>query len=103
MHYMMWLLLSCLMFAVGEYLSQCFANEPKISTVIYLVIIDIFAIVTWLPAIMQKNHLVVVGTIWSILSLVCTVLIGTLIFNEQLNTRIVVGLIFSFVAIILLV
>jgi multidrug transporter EmrE-like cation transporter len=49
-----------------------------------------------------KNQLSLVGTIWSVLSLVATVLIGLLIFGEKLNIMGITGIIFAFMAIVFL-
>jgi ABC-type polysaccharide/polyol phosphate export permease len=59
-------------------------------------------VLLWLPAILQKNQLSVVGVMWSVLSLLITILIGTIIFRETLNLFSALGIIFAIVATILL-
>jgi hypothetical protein len=101
-NYFFWLIISALFFAVGEFLSKKFALEPHGSIVVWLVIIDVFSVLTWLPAILQKNQLSIVGTIWSVLSLLLTVLIGIIIFGEKLDYLSIAGIFTAVVAIVLL-
>ena len=97
-----WLIISALFFAFGEFLSKKFALAPSLSYV--LIIIGIYALGTlaWLPAIFQKNQLSVVGAIWSVLSLIATILIGLLVFNEKLTLTQSAGLVLGLVAVYLL-
>ena len=97
-----WLIISALFFALGEYLSKKFAISPSWYFLISVVIIDAIGTLAWLPAILETNKLSIVGAIWSVLSLLLTVLIGIAIFHEHLNTVGIFGIIFAFISIILL-
>jgi multidrug transporter EmrE-like cation transporter len=101
-NYIYWLLFSALFFAVGEFLSKKFALQPKIITVIFILIFYSIGTLAWLPAILQKNQLSIVGVMWSVLSLLTTILIGVLIFKENLSLTGIVGIIFAFISIVLL-
>lgn len=101
-NYIIWLIISAIFFAVGEFLSKRFALSPKFIYVIYILIAYSAGVLAWLPAILQKNQLSIVGTLWSVFSLLTTILIGVLLFNEKLSLTGIVGIIFAFVAIILL-
>ena len=101
-NYIIWLILSAICFAVGEFLSKKFAINPKISYVFLILLAYCVGTLFWLPAILQKNQLSIVGTIWSVLSLLATVSIGVLVFSEKLNLVGTVGIIFAFISIILL-
>ena len=101
-NYFWWLVLSALFFAGGEFLSKEFALNPKVSMVVLIVFVYALGTVAWLPAILQKNSLSVVGTIWSVLSLATTILIGVLIFKEKVSTISLAGMITAAVAIVLL-
>ncbi len=85
-NYIVWLIVSALFFAAGEFLSKKFALNPKFLSVIIILVVYSLGVLAWLPAILQMNKLSIVGTIWSVLSLLATVLIGVLIFNEKLST-----------------
>ncbi len=102
MNYIFWLILSALFFAFGEFLSKKFALHPSTKYVIYILLVYALGTLAWLPAILQKNQLSVVGTIWSIMSLLATVLIGTLLFKEKLTIFGLVGIVLAFTSIILL-
>lgn len=97
-----WLIGSAIFFAFGEFLSKKFALAPSFYYVIIILVVYSFGVLAWLPAILQKNQLSIVGTIWSVLSLLTTVMIGILIFGEKLNAIGVVGIIFAVVAVVLL-
>lgn len=101
-HYIFWLILSALFFACGEYFSKRFALNPKLNFVIFIIATYVLGTLAWLPAILQKNQLSIVGTIWSVLSLLATVFIGIIIFSEKLSIIGIVGIIMAFVSIILL-
>ena len=99
---MVWLMLSAIFFAFGEFLSKKFALAPSLYYVLIIVVIYSIGVLAWLPAILEKNQLSIVGTIWSVLSLLTTILIGVLIFKERLSLVGFVGIVFAFIAIILL-
>ncbi len=101
-NYIIWLIVSALFFAVGEFLSKKFALNPKLIYVILILTTYSIGTLAWLPAILQKNSLSIAGTIWSVLSLFATVLIGVLIFGEKLSVLGIIGVIMAVIAIILL-
>jgi multidrug transporter EmrE-like cation transporter len=101
-NYIIWLIVSAIFFAVGEFLSKKFALSPKFLYVILILIIYSFGVLAWLPAILQKNSLSIVGTMWSVLSLLTTILIGILIFKEKLSIAGIAGMVMAIIAIILL-
>ncbi|MDP3883290.1 MAG: hypothetical protein Q8Q48_04555 [Candidatus Staskawiczbacteria bacterium] len=101
-NYIIWLLLSSLFFAAGEFLSKKFALNPSLVLVVFIIVVYSVSVLLWLPAILQKNQLSVVGVMWSVLSLLITVLIGTIIFGEKLNLFGILGIIFAFISTILL-
>lgn len=97
-----WLIISALFFAGGEFLSKKFALAPSFTYIILIVAIYACGTLAWLPAILQKNNLSIIGSIWSVLSLAATVLIGTIIFSEKLSAVGVVGIVFAACAVALL-
>ncbi|HUX35405.1 MAG TPA: hypothetical protein VMV71_00020 [Candidatus Paceibacterota bacterium] len=101
-NYIFWLILSAIFFAIGEYLSKKFALGPKLIYVILLLIAYSFGVLAWLPAILQRNSLSIVGTMWSVLSLLTTIAIGVLLFGEKVSALGVVGMITAVVSIVLL-
>jgi multidrug transporter EmrE-like cation transporter len=101
-NYIFWLVASAIFFAVGEFFSKKFALNPSIYYVVFILLAYCVGTMFWLPAILQKNQLSIVGTIWSVMSLLATVAIGVLIFNEKLGLTGILGIIFAFISIILL-
>ena len=101
-NYMVWLVASALFFAFGEFMSKKFAFNPKFSYVILIVIIYSLGTLAWLPAILQTNSLSIVGTIWSVLSLLATVPIGVLIFGEKLSILGIIGAVMAVLSVTLL-
>ncbi|OGI68505.1 hypothetical protein A2738_01315 [Candidatus Nomurabacteria bacterium RIFCSPHIGHO2_01_FULL_42_15] len=101
-NYIVWLVVSAIFFAVGEFLSKKFALGPKVIYVLLILGAYCLGTLAWLPAILQKNSLTIVGTMWSVMTLVTTVLIGILIFREKLSAVGVIGVITAVIAVILL-
>lgn len=101
-HYIVWLIVSALFFAFGEFLSKKFALAPKWSYVVMIIAIYSLGTLAWLPAILQKNSLSIAGAIWSVLSLAATVLIGILIFGEKVSAIGIAGMATALVAVVLL-
>ncbi|MDO8667526.1 MAG: hypothetical protein Q7K35_00305 [bacterium] len=101
-NYLIWLTLSALFFAGGEFFSKKFALNPKALLVVGILAIYSLGVLAWLPAILQKNQLSIVGAIWSVMSLLATVLIGVLIFGERLSIVGILGVVAAFVAVALL-
>ena len=101
-NYIIWLILSAVFFAIGEFLSKKFALNPNITLVIIILIVYSAGVLFWLPAILERNQLSIVGTMWSVLSLLTTILIGVLVFDEKLSLTGIIGIVFAFMAIIFL-
>ena len=97
-----WIAISTILFAFGEFLSKEFALNPGWKFFIFFMIINTISAAAWIPAIFEKNQLSITGVIWSIVSLIATVTVGILIFHERLTPTQTVGLVFGFVAVILL-
>jgi multidrug transporter EmrE-like cation transporter len=80
-----WLVLSAIFFAVGEFYSKKWAVNPCWQKLALLLVSYLVGILCWLPAILQTKQLALTGAIWSVLSLAATVLLGTLVFKENLE------------------
>lgn len=102
MNYIFWLIFSGLFFAAGEFLSKKFAISPSVKYVIFILIIYSLGVLAWLPAILQKNQLSVVGTMWSVISLLTIVLIGLILFKERLSIFGYAGTVTALTSIVLL-
>ena len=97
-----WIIISGIFFAAGEFLSKEFALNPGWGLFGFIILVDVISISAWLPAIYQKNQLSIIGVIWSLASLMLTVAVGILLFNEKLTFIRILGIFFGVVALILL-
>lgn len=102
MHYLIWLLISALCFAIGEFWSKKFALHPGWGYAACVFLAYNLGTAAWLPALVQRNMLAVVGALWSVLSLLATVLIGVMVFHETLSTTHIAGLVAAAAAVLLL-
>ena len=84
-HYLVWLLISAGFYGYGEYLSKKFALKPETGVLAVLLISYSFAVLTWLCALIQRNQIAVLGTLWATLCILTTVCIGLFVFNEKIN------------------
>lgn len=101
-NYVIWLLISSMFFALGEFLSKKFATTPSWTYVSLVLLAYSMGVLAWLPAILQKNQLAVVGTMGSVLSLSTTIFIGVVVFGESLSMVNIVGLCLGAFAVFLL-
>jgi multidrug transporter EmrE-like cation transporter len=99
---LLWLTLSGLFFAGGEYLSKRFILGPSWPIFILLMCMYCFGVLLWIPALMQQRDLSVAGTLWSVISLCMTVLIGIIIFHESLTGLRIVGILLAAASIVIL-
>ncbi len=97
-----WLIVSASFFAAGEYLSKKWGYAPSISFTAIVVGTYALATLFWLPALLHKNSLAVMGTAWLLLATAATVGIGILVFHEQVNALQWAGIALSCVALVLL-
>lgn len=97
-----WLLMSAAFFATGEYLSKTWGISPSFKLALLVAFVYSIGSLLWLPALLHKNQLIIMGTIWTILATLSTIAIGFLIFHEKLTVLQWVGVFLSFVALILI-
>ena len=100
--YIFWLIASAICFAFGEFFSKKFGLAPSWIFVVLIFASYMIGTAFWLPAILQKNQLSIVGAIWSVLSLTSTVLIGVLLFDEKLDFLSAIGLLLGLASVCLL-
>jgi len=101
-NYLYWLVLSAVFFAIGEFFSKKFALGPRFTWGLLILLAYTLGTLAWLPAILQKNSLSIAGTIWSVMSLFATVLIGVIVFKEKLSVVGILGMILAVVSIFML-
>ena len=80
-----WLMLSASFYAGGEYFSKLWAINPTVGTSVQVVMCYSFAALTWLPALLHKNEITIMGASWLLLATLVTVFIGCFVFNENLT------------------
>ena len=97
-----WIIISGIFFAAGEFLSKEFALNPGWGLYGFIILVDVISITAWLPAIFQKSQLSITGVVWSLASLMLTVGVGILMFNEKLTLIRILGIFFGIIALILL-
>jgi multidrug transporter EmrE-like cation transporter len=102
LHPIVWLVLSGLFFAGGEYLSKSYVLTPRPLVLLCLIILYMVGALLWLPALKQKPDLAVTGTLWSVITLLMTVAIGVIAFGEVLSMSRILGIALAVVAVILL-
>jgi multidrug transporter EmrE-like cation transporter len=97
-----WLLISATFFAAGEYLSKMWGINPSLKFALLVALVYSIGSLFWLPTLLHKNQLIVMGTIWIILATLSTIIIGFLIFHEKLTLLQWTGVILSFIALLLI-
>jgi len=97
-----WLILSALFFAWGEYLSKKWALSPGWTGALAVLGADSIGTFLWLPAILNKNQLSIVGMAWLLIGAIASVGIGLIVFRETLDRTQWIGMGFALVALVLL-
>lgn len=97
-----WLVCSALFFALGEYFSKLWGNNPSLKGTVFVVVAYAFGSIFWLPALLHKNQLAIMGTAWLLLATVATAVLGVFVFGESLTSLQWFGLGLAGVAIIIL-
>lgn len=98
----LWILISALFFACGEFLSKKFTLNPGWLLFLIFIVVDALSAITWLPALFEKNKLSTTGVVWSLVSLMATVAIGVLVFDEKITFVQSLGLATGLISITLL-
>jgi len=97
-----WLLFSAMLFGCGEYLSKRWASAPSWKLGAAVVFVDAIGVILWLPALLNRNQLSIVGVLWALLGTVVTLSIGLFIFKESLTWVQWIGIVCAFIALALL-
>ena len=97
-----WLLISALFFALGEYLSKQWGMQPSWQTTLMVVGAYALGTLTWLPALLHKNQIAVMGTLWLVLAIVATVAIGVFFYHEQLTVLQWTGVVLALISLVIL-
>lgn len=67
-----------------------------------IIVVDVISVTTWLPAIFEKNQLSITGVIWSLASIMATIMVGMIVFGEEMTLIQLLGCIAAVVSITLL-
>ena len=96
-----WLISSIASYSLGEFFSKKIAGEFRWSYFWIILLCYAGSGLFWIPAMMQRNSLIVLGFIWSLLSIISTLLIGFSM-GETFSTAQIVGIALAVAAILLL-
>jgi len=97
-----WLLMSAMFFSGGEYLSKLWGYKPGWGLTAAVVASYVAGVLLWLPALLHKNDLARMGTLWYLLTTPTTILLGVVVFKEKLTPMQWVGIGVAMVALWLL-
>ena len=98
-----WLLLSGFLNAASEYVSKNWAMHQRWWLLLLIAGLSAASSITWLPALLHKNQISVMGTGWLLIATITTLFTGLIIFGERVSITQGVGLALAVIALILLV
>ena len=101
-HYMVWMGLSCSALIYGEYLSKLYANNPSWRLMIGATLVYGLCGLLWLPALTQRNQLVIMGAVWDIMGVIGVLFLGLVVFKEQLSPTNYAGVGLGVISLVLL-
>ena len=99
---LLFVLISLIFFSIGEIFSKFWAESKNIKWAIFVLVAYLIGTALWLPAIAIKNHLTSLGTIWNVGALLCTILIGAVLFHETVSNTQWIGIGMALIASVLL-
>jgi multidrug transporter EmrE-like cation transporter len=76
--------------------------NPSMQLAFWLLIPYTMGSFCWLPALQLGQSLTRIGTAWSVLSTVMTLVLGLIVFGEKINAWNGAGLVFALIALVLL-
>jgi multidrug transporter EmrE-like cation transporter len=76
---------SLVFFTLGEAASKLWAQSTSWRWAVAVVAAYMIGSCLWLPAILAKNHLTTLGTLWNVGAILCTVFAGAVLFHEQVT------------------
>jgi multidrug transporter EmrE-like cation transporter len=97
----LWLTASIASYSAGEYFSKKIAGEFRWSYFWMILLCYAGSGLFWIPAMMQRNSLIVLGFTWSLLSIISTLAIGFSM-GETFSTTQIVGIVMAVASIIIL-
>ncbi len=97
-----WLCISVYFFGIGEYLSKIWGMKPSLHFALIYVLFSALSGLTWLPALLHKNQIAIMGTIWLLLATIATITVGVFVFHERITTIEWIGLILALISLALL-
>ena len=97
----LWLFCSIASYSLGEFFSKKIASKFTINYLLLVVVFYAGSGLFWIPAMMQRNSLIVLGFIWTILACISTIAIG-LGMGETLNLPQTIGVAMGMAGLILM-
>lgn len=98
-----WLLVSGLLNACGEFLSKHWGENPSLPLAMLVAATYALSSALWLPALLHKNQLSTTGVAWVLIALMFTMILSFFVFHEELGLQQWVGLGLALVAVGLLI
>ena len=97
------LLLSGVFYAAGEYFSKLWGISHSWHLVLLGVLCSALSFFVWLPALLYRNQLSTIGIAWLIIAMCAELVLGLVVFHEQLSLAQWSGVVFGVIALWLLV
>jgi len=91
-----------LIICLGDVFSKEFSKEGLWDYGIFAVITYAAGTFVWLQILLRTKTLGITGTLWNIGSILAGLVIGVVLYNEQLSCQQWIGIIFAIAAIVLL-
>ena len=97
-----WVFLYCAPYALGEYTSKLFANNPSLKLALWALFIYVVCNTFWLLSLLSRNSISTMGAMMAAGAAIVSVMVGKFAFHEVITATSWVGIAFALVAIVLL-
>lgn len=89
---------SVALYTGGEYFSKLWGLDPGIPLMAAAMACYIASAFVWFPALLYRDQLSTIGIAWEVLALCATLLLGFLVFRENISAKNWLGLILGLIA-----
>ena len=72
--------------------------KQGLSATLIVVVFSVLSTLAWLPALLHKNQISIMGTTWLLLATIATVCVGVFLFQEKVTPIEWVGIVMALIA-----
>ena len=97
-----WLIFSGLLDGYSEYISKLSVSRRDPRLVLFVGVTSGISSILWLPALLHKNQISIMGTAWILITTLTTLVLAIFVFRERISFTQAFGIVLAIISVILL-